>query len=129
MDMEAFHIARELGKEIKYLETIEDQLVALDGIPFERIVNYFHRFKYWNAHRERFSKIFLDGQLQKYLSVTGEFPTRCESIIGKRDPIFFRGIKASFEKRRTTAFVGVGHIPGIRKIFLDEGYRVTQEDL
>jgi len=128
MDVEAFHIARELGKEIAYLETIEDQLEALDGIPFERIVNYFNRFQYWSAHRERFSKIFLEGNLQNYLSVTGEFPTRCESIIGKRDPIFFRGIKTSFEKGRTTAFVGVGHIPGIKKMFLDEGYQVIQEE-
>ncbi len=128
MDVEAFQIARELGKVIGYLETIEDQLEALDGIPFERIVNYFNRFKYWGTHKERFSKIFLEGRLQDYLSVTGEFPTRCESIIGKRDPIFFRGIKASFEKGRTTAFVGVGHVPGIRKMFLDEGYHVIREE-
>jgi uncharacterized protein YbaP (TraB family) len=128
MDVEAFHIAQKLGKAIGYLEIIEDQLEALDGIPFERIVNYFHRFQQWSAHRERFSMIFLEGQLQDYLSVTGEFPTRCESIIGKRDPIFFRGIKSAFEKGQTTAFVGVGHIPGIRKMFLDEGYRVTQEE-
>lgn len=129
MDVEAFHIARRLGKEIAFLETIEDQLEALDGIPFDRIVNYFNCFQYWSAHRERFSKIFLEGKLQDYLSVTGEFPTRCESIIGKRDPIFFRGIKTAFEKGRTTAFVGVGHIPGVRKMFLDEGYRVIQEEL
>lgn len=129
MDVEAFHIARDLGKEIGYLETIADQLKALDGIPFDRIVNYFNRFQHWSAHRERFSKIFLQGELQNYLSVTGEFPTRCESIIGKRDPIFFRGIKAAFEKGQTTAFVGVGHIPGIRNMFLDEGYRVIQEEL
>jgi uncharacterized protein YbaP (TraB family) len=128
MDVEAFHIARTLGREIAYLETIEDQLNALDGIPFERIVNYFNRFQQWSTHRERFSKIFLEGNLQNTLSVTGEFPTRCESIIGKRDPIFFQGIKASFEKGRTTAFVGVGHIPGIRKMFLEEGYRITQEE-
>jgi uncharacterized protein YbaP (TraB family) len=128
MDVEAFHIAREMGKDIDYLETIEDQLNALDGIPFDRIVTYFNRFQDWSAHRERFSKIFLEGELQNYLSTTGEFPTRCESIIGKRDPIFFRGIRDSFEKRQTTAFVGVGHIPGIRKMFLDEGYRINQEE-
>ena len=128
MDVEAFHIARKLGKPIGYLETIDDQLNALDGIPFDRIVNYFNRFEHWSTHRERFSKIFLEGELQNYLSVTGEFPTRCESIIGNRDPIFFKGIKASLEKSRTTAFVGVGHIPGIRNLFLDEGYRVIQEE-
>ena len=128
MDVEAFHIAQKLGKEIGYLETIKDQLNALDGIPFDKIVNYFNQFQHWSAHKERFTKVFLEGNVQNYLSVTGEFPTRCESIIGKRDPIFFRGIKASFEKRQTTAFVGVGHIPGIRKMFLDEGYRVIQEE-
>jgi uncharacterized protein YbaP (TraB family) len=128
MDVEAFHIARKLGKAIDYLETIDDQLNALDGIPFDRIVNYFNRFQHWSAHRERFSKIFLEGELQNYLSVTGEFPTRCESIIGKRDPIFFQGMKTFFEKGRTTAFVGVGHVPGIRNMFLDEGYRVIQEE-
>jgi len=128
MDVEAFHIARKLGKEISYLETIQDQLEALDGIPFDRIVTYFHRFKHWGAHKELFSKVFIEGNVPNYLSVTNEFPTRCESIIGKRDPIFFRGIKASFDKAQTTAFVGVGHIVGIRKMFLDEGYRVTQEE-
>jgi uncharacterized protein YbaP (TraB family) len=128
MDVEAFHIARKMGKDIDYLETIDDQLNALDGIPFDRIVTYFNRFQHWGAHRERFGKIFLEGELQNYLSTTGEFPTRCESIIGKRDPIFFRGIRDSFEKRQTTAFVGVGHIPGIRKMFLDEGYSITEEE-
>jgi uncharacterized protein YbaP (TraB family) len=127
MDVEAFRIAQKLGKKIEYLETIEDQLTALDGIPFDSIVNYLNHIEIWNVHKELFMKAFLEGDLQKFSSMTGEFPTRCESIIGKRDPIFFRGIKASFEKRQTTAFVGVGHIPGIRKMFLDEGYRATQE--
>ena len=128
MDMEAFRIANKLGKEIGYLETIQDQLEALDGIPVDNIINYFNQFQHWSAHKERFTKVFIEGDVPNYLSVTGEFPTRCESIIGKRDPIFFRGIKSSFEKRQTTAFVGVGHTPGIRKMFLDEGYRVIQEE-
>jgi hypothetical protein len=127
MDVEAFHIARKLGKEVGFLETIEDQLSALDGIPFERIVNYFNKFSQWNIHRGLFAKVFIEGNQQNYLSVTGEFPTRCESIIGRRDPIFFKGIRDSVEKRRTTAFVGLGHVPGIRKLFLAEGYRITQE--
>lgn len=128
MDVEAFHISRKLGKPIAYLETIEDQLKALDDIPFERIVHYFNQFHNWNAHRERFAKIFLEGKLQDYLSDTGEFPTRCESIIDRRDPLFFQKMKSSFALQSTTAFVGVGHITGIRKLFLDEGYRVIQDE-
>jgi len=127
MDMEAFHIAQKLGKKIQYLESIEDQLAALDGIPFERIVNYLNHIENWKVQKDLFLKAFLIGDLQKFLSMTGEFPTRCESIISKRDPIFFRGMKAFFIEGKTAAFVGVGHIPGIVKMFLDEGYQVTQE--
>jgi uncharacterized protein YbaP (TraB family) len=127
MDMEAFHIARKLGKEIQYLETIDDQLVALDGIPFERLVNYLNHIKNWNAHKEVFKKAFLQGDINQFFSMTGEFPTRCESILAKRDPVFFKGIQTSFEQGRTVAFVGVAHVPGIRKLFLDEGYQVAQD--
>jgi uncharacterized protein YbaP (TraB family) len=129
MDMEAFHIARKLGKKIEYLETIEDQLVALDGIPFERIANYLNHIQNWSVHKKVFEKAFLEGDTQQFYSMTGEFPTRCESILAKRDPIFFRGIRASFEAQRAVAFVGVAHIPGIRKLFIEEGYQVIQEEL
>ncbi len=128
MDMEAFHIARRLKKKIEYLETIEDQLAALDGIPFDRIVNYLNHIGNWGVHKEVFTKAFLEGDIQQFASMTGEFPTRCESIIAKRDPIFFKRMKVFFEKEKTVAFVGVAHIPGIRKLFLEEGYRVIQEE-
>ncbi len=128
MDVEAFQIARKLGKEVGYLETIEDQLAALDGIPFERIVNYFNKFNDWHAHRALYTRVFIEGDSLNYLSITGAFPTRCESIFGRRDPLFFKGIRDSFDRRKTTAFVGFGHIPGIRKMFLDAGYGVTQEE-
>jgi uncharacterized protein YbaP (TraB family) len=129
MDVEAFHIAEKLKKKIEYLETIEDQLTALDGIPFERIVNYLNHIKNWRVHKEVFTKAFLEGDIQQFFSMTGEFPTRCESIIAKRDPIFFKRMKVFFEEGKTAAFVGVAHIPGIRDMFLNEGYLVTQEEL
>jgi uncharacterized protein YbaP (TraB family) len=127
MDMEAFDIAKKLGKKIQYLETIEDQLVALDGIPFERIVNYLNHIKSWKVHKELFKKAFLEGEIQQFYSMTGEFPTRCESVLTKRDPIFFKGIQDSFKAGRAVAFVGVAHIPGIRKSFLADGYQVKQD--
>ena len=129
MDVEAFHTAEKLKKKIEYLETIEDQLTALDGIPFERIVNYLNHIKNWRVHKEVFMKAFLEGDIQQFFSMTGEFPTRCESIIAKRDPIFFKRMKVFFEEGKTAAFVGVAHIPGIRNMFLNEGYLVTQEEL
>jgi uncharacterized protein YbaP (TraB family) len=128
MDVEAFYIAQRLRKKIQYLETIEDQLAALDGIPFERIVNYLNHIEHWKAHKEVFLKAFLEGDLQKFLSMTGEFPTRCDSILTKRNPIFFERMKTFFEEGKTAAFVGVAHVPGIREMFLDQGYQVIQEE-
>ncbi len=128
MDAEAFHIAHSLGKRIQFLETIESQLSALDGIPFERIINYLNHVEYWKKYKELFLKSFVTGELEKFASMTGEFPTRCESIIQERDPIFFKGIKHFIQEGKATAFVGVAHIPGIRKLFLDEGYKVVQEE-
>jgi len=127
MDVEAFHIAQKLGKKIQFLETIEDQLAALDGIPFERLIRYLNSVKNWKAHKEMFLRAFLEGDLEKFLSMTGEFPTRCESILTRRDPLFFKRIKTFIEEGKTAAFVGVAHIPGILKMFLDESYQVTQE--
>jgi uncharacterized protein YbaP (TraB family) len=128
MDIEAYHIAQALGKKIRFLETIEDQLAALDGIPIDRIVNYLNHIEKWKDHKELFQEAFLNGEVEKFVSLTGEFPTRCESIIQKRDPIFFEGMKPFFEAGRAVTFVGVGHIPGIQKLFSDEGYRVIQEE-
>ncbi len=127
MDMEAFRIAKRLGKRIRFLETIEDQLEALDGVPFERFVDFLNQIDHWKSFRDRYYRAFLSGDLEQFRSMTGIFPTRCESIVAKRDPIFFEGIKSHLEKGLTTAFVGSVHIPGIRKRFLEEGYRMTQE--
>jgi uncharacterized protein YbaP (TraB family) len=127
MDMEAFAIARKLGKKIQFLETIEDQLAALDGIPFERIVNYLNHAEEWKTHKDLFLKAFLKGEVEKFISLTGEFPTRCDSIIQKRNPIFFKMMKPFFDEGKAVAFVGVGHIPGIIQMFQGKSYEVRQE--
>jgi uncharacterized protein YbaP (TraB family) len=128
MDVEAFHIAQAFGKKIQFLETIEDQLAAMEGIPFERIVNYLNHIEYWKNYKELFMKSFLAGEFENFVTMTGEFPTRCDSILEKRNPIFFRKIKTAFEEARAAAFMGVIHIPGVRTLFIDEGYEVTQEE-
>jgi hypothetical protein len=37
-------------------------------------------------------------------------------------------MKAAFEEATTVAFIGVIHIQGVRILFLEEGYEVTQEE-
>jgi hypothetical protein len=126
IDLEAFHVAQNLKKKIHFLETIEEQLAALDGIPFERIVEYVNRFEHWKSYKEQFLNDYLQGNLEKLMSRTTGFPTRCESILGLRDERFFERMKAFFEKGSAIAFFGLSHIPAIKKMFINEGYEVTQ---
>jgi len=127
MDMEAYDIAKKHGKKIQFLEAIEDQLAALDGIPVERIVNYLNHVDKWKMHKDLFLRAFLEGEVEKFVTLTGEFPTRCESIIEKRDPIFFRRMISFFAGGKALAFVGVGHIPGLIQMFRDESYNISRE--
>ena len=127
MDMEAFQIAGKLGKRIEYLETIADQLATLDGIPFDRIVRYFNQYRSWNNHRDFFSRVYFAGDLESRLSKTGDFPTRCEEVIGRRDPIFFRGIRNAFQRGPAAAFIGIGHIPGVIQRFRADGCIIREE--
>lgn len=126
MDLEAFHIASDLGRPIGVLETIPEQLRALDGMPLERIVAYCNRYREWNEYRKRFSEIFLEGRSEHFLKATGDFPTRCEAIIGRRDPLFYAGICDALQQGPVTAFVGFGHCPGLLGLFRAGGYQVTQ---
>jgi hypothetical protein len=126
IDMEAFHIAQKLKKKIHFLETTEEQLAAMDGIPFERIVEYINRFEHWKLFKEQFLEDFLDGNLEKLMSRTTRFPTRCESILGLRDKRLFERMKSFFEEGSAIAFLGLSHIPAIKEMFIREGYEVTQ---
>ncbi len=129
LDMEAYHLAMKRGKKIHFLETIEEQLEALEGIPFEGIVDYVNRFEHWKSYKEQFFRDYLEGDIEKLMSRTTGFPTRCESILGRRDERFFNKMKAFVEAGATVAFLGLSHINPVKKMFLDEGYTITQETI
>ena len=126
LDRDAFNLAQRMGKRVCFLETVEEQLAALDGIPFERIVDYINRFDRWSSYKKLFIHDYVRGDLERLMSRTTGFPTRCDSILGERDRKFFERLKPSFEQGGAVAFLGLSHIVPIRKMFLDSGYRVTQ---
>lgn len=126
VDLEALAVARELGKKIVFLETIEEQLAALDGIPFEKIVDYFNNFRNWGRFSRHHRKQYLKGSLDGLLNITTEFPTRCASIIDHRDPVFFERMKPYVEAGEAAVFVGTTHIRGIIKMLEEDGFKVSQ---
>lgn len=126
VDLEALSVARELGKDIHYLETIEEQIDALSGIPVERIVNFFRRMNEWDKFAKSHARRYLKGNIEALASVIGDFPSRCESIVEKRDPIMFGRMMPFIERGNAIVFVGTTHIPGIKRMLEESGYTVNK---
>lgn len=126
VDLEALSVAKELGKKVVFLETIEEQLEALDGIPCERIVNYLNNFDTWGRFSHNHKKQYLKGSLDGLLTITAEFPARCPSIIDNRDPVFFQRMRPYIDAGGTAVFLGTTHIRGITNMLQKDGFTVTQ---
>jgi TraB/PrgY/gumN family len=125
VDIEALTVARELGKKVVYLETIEEQLEALDGIPFERIVDYVNKFRNWGRFAGNHRRQYLKGSLDGLLNITTAFPTRCASIIDRRDPVFFERMKPYIDAGDAAVFIGTTHMRGVTKMLEEDGFKVS----
>jgi uncharacterized protein YbaP (TraB family) len=126
MDVDTLKIAKGLGKEVHFLEKIEEQIDALNGIPVERIVNFLKRVDKWDMYGKKYVKYYLKGNLEGLLSETNDFPTDCESIIDKRDPVLYERMKPFIEKGNAFAVVGVTHIKGIKELLRKDGYTINE---
>lgn len=125
-DMEALGIANKLGRRVEFLESIEEQLDALDAVPFERFVRFMGEFDHWGRYTRRFVRHLRRGTLDALLPTTSHFPTRCDAIISRRDPVFFERAKPFFEAGPTVAFLGISHPPGVIARLRDDGFAVRQ---
>lgn len=126
VDLEALSVARELRKNVVFLETIEEQLEALDGIPFERIVEYLNNFGSWGRFSSNHKKQYLRGSLDGLLNITNAFPTRCPSIIDRRDPVFFQRMRPYIDAGDVALFIGTTHIRGVTRMLEENGFKVSQ---
>jgi len=129
VDLEAHAIAREMNKKIYYLETINEQIEALNGIPLERIVHFFEKIDQWEKFAKRHAKNYLKGSYNAMIKNTADFPTRCPSIIEARDPVLFERMMPFVEKGRAGIFIGTTHIMGITTMLEKRGYTISQDRL
>lgn len=125
VDLEALEIATRMGKEIVFLETIEEQVSAMEGIPIERFVSFLEKIDEWKTYAEGHARRYLQGDLGAMLGATSPFPSRCPSIVEERDPIMFERMKPFFEEGQALALVGVSHLPGLQNLFRVEGFTVA----
>jgi len=126
VDLEAWEIATRLRKEIFPLEAIEEQIAALEGISLDRFVNFLKKINQWEEYTKTHAHLYLQGKIEAMMAATNEFPSRCSSIVERRDPIMFARMKGFFEKGEAIAFLGTPHVAGIQKRFMEEGYKTHQ---
>ncbi len=126
VDAQGYQIARKLGKRIGSLETLEEQLAVLDSIPVERIVRQLNDVARWDAYTREYVRLYLAGDLDGLVALTSGFVTRGPVIVGQRDARMFAALRSAFEAEDAVAFIGFPHVPGVRQLFEEAGYTVTQ---
>jgi hypothetical protein len=124
VDLEAYTIAEELGKNICFLETIEDQIGVLESLTQERIVAFLNRVDQWHELARGYADSYLAGDLAKLKSTGLRFPSRHRSVINHRDKIFFEKMIEHFKTGDAVAFVGAPHVRGVSKLLREAGFQI-----
>ena len=126
VDREAYQLALRMGKPVQAIESLQEQLAVLNGISLERVLRQLGDVRNWDVYQRDYVRLYLEGSLEQLVSLTNHFPTRTPAAIGERDRVMFSRLKPVFESRRAAAFIGFPHIPGVRRLFLEDGCQVSQ---
>lgn len=123
LDLDAARIAAALGKEILYLETIEEQIAALEAVPLERFAQFLSR-RDWSAYCAAYERRYLAGELDALVAASQAFPTYCEPVIGRRDGVLAERMSAQLERGDACVVIGVAHCPGVLAALRAQGFSV-----
>ena len=126
VDLEGWHLAREMGKAVCAMETISEQIETLESIPIPRIVNFFRRCGEWNRYIRRNVRAYLKGDLERMMGTSSEFPTRTEMVISRRDALFFERMEPFLAQGRSAVFVGSAHMFNLRDLLAGAGFRLRR---
>ncbi len=126
VDLEAWHLAQEMGKAVRGMETIAEQLETLESIPLSRIVNFFRRCRHWHRYLKRNARAYLKGDLERMMGTSIEFPTRTEWVINRRDTVFLERMRPFLERGRCAVLVGSAHLLDLRSMLTQAGFAVRR---
>lgn len=126
VDMEAWRIARDMGKNVVGMENLEEQLASLNSVPTERVLAYFRNCHEWKKYSNRNLKAYLAGDLEGMMGSSAEFPTRTGTVIGLRDQRFRERMRPYLEEGRTAVFVGAAHLLNLRWMLAEDGYKLRR---
>jgi uncharacterized protein YbaP (TraB family) len=124
VDLEGYQIAAELGKQIIFLETIEEQIKVLQNISHDNIIFFLSQIDRWRIFAKEYVECYLDGDLEKLKFTRVRFPSRHHSVINERDKIFHQRMRTELEQGQVVAFLGAPHLRGMSRLLMADGYRV-----
>ncbi|HZO02917.1 MAG TPA: TraB/GumN family protein [Burkholderiales bacterium] len=125
MDLDAAAIAAKLGKPVRHLETIEEQIGALEAVPFERYVRFLASAD-WSGYNESYERHYLAGDVEGLAAAAQDFPTYCEPVIARRDPVLASRMLGELARGDACVVLGVAHCRGVLAAIKAEGYAVRQ---
>jgi uncharacterized protein YbaP (TraB family) len=123
VDLEAYETAREMGKEVVFLETIEEQIAVLESLSHQKIIDFLKRVDNWNTYANEYVKCYLSGDFAKLRSVGFRFPSRHYNVIDRRDQIFYERMLTYLENGDAVVCVGAPHLRGIAELLRAAGYQ------
>ena len=124
MDLDAAGIAAQLGKEVRYLETIEEQIAALDAVPAERFSRFMNES--WSQYNAAYERHYLAGDLEGLAAAAQDFPTYCEPVIGRRDAVLAERMTQDLERGGACVVIGVAHCRGLLARLEQAGFSVAR---
>lgn len=125
MDLDAAAIAAQLAKPVRYLETIEEQIGALEAVPFERYARFLADGD-WHGYNESYRRHYIAGDLEGLAAGGRDFPTYCEPVIARRDPVLVSRMLGELERGDACVVLGVAHCRGVLAPLIAGGYAVRQ---
>jgi hypothetical protein len=124
-DLDAAQIAARLGKEVRYLETIEEQIAALDAVPVERFARFLATGD-WSGYNEGYERHYLAGDLERLTATAQAFPTYCDPVIGRRDAVLAERMAPELAAGGACVVIGVAHCPGVLARLAQDGFSSTR---
>lgn len=126
VDLEAWEIAHDMGRNVIGMESIDEQIASLESVPLERIIRFLQHPENWKKRMRQSLSAYLAGDLENMLGTSTEFPTRTERVIGFRDQRFRERMLPYIELGRTAVFVGTAHMLNLETMLQEDGFTVTK---
>jgi hypothetical protein len=90
-------------------------------VPVERYARFLSSGD-WRGYNESYERHYLAGDLEALAAAAQGFPTYCEPVVGRRDPLLAERMAGELERGGACAIIGVAHCRGVLARLAQEGF-------